>query len=173
MSLNCPTYGMEMKYHGKTVLREGDKNDMKIEDFNPRLQAQIREQLLGEKVGKPNRFQEGLAPVPAGSNPARPTLKPLLNKTETRCRDLIRARGYDPILEQAITLRLDPPFKSYRPDLAYVGVTGLTLVEVKAPHRFARAGIAKAALAAKTYPMFRFELFMRTKNGWQESVLSS
>jgi hypothetical protein len=80
-------------------------------------------------------------------------------------------RGYE-VLEQAITLRLDPPFTSYRPDLAYMRGTCLALVEVKGPHRFREKGIAKAALAAKTYPMFRFELFDWTKEGWKESVLS-
>ena len=45
-------------------------------------------------------------------------------------------------------------------------------MEVKGPHRFREKGIAKAALAAKTYPMFRFALFDWTKEGWKESVLS-
>ncbi len=85
----------------------------------------------------------------------------ILNKTETRARDILRARQYSPIWEQAITLKLDPPFKSYRPDLAHMSTLSdvLTLIEVKGPHRFRRAGIAKAALAAKTYPQFRFELW--------------
>jgi hypothetical protein len=130
--------------------------------------------------GKPSRtspleIQRESEPVSA--RPARPSqrirkaTKPLLNKTETRCRDILLARGYQPVLEQAITLRLDTPFRSYRPDLAYMRGTYLTLVEIKGPHRFREKGIAKAALAAKCYPMFRFELWDWTDKGWKESVL--
>ena len=122
---------------------------------------------------------EGATPVrrppPAQTDataPRQTPKQPLLNKTEQRCRDILMARGYE-VLEQAITLRLDPPFKSYRPDLAYPHHRwGLVFVEVKGPHRFREKGIAKAALAAKTYPMFRFLLFDLTKDGWKESVLS-
>lgn len=82
------------------------------------------------------------------------------------------SRGVVGILEQAITLRLDPPFKSYRPDLAYINCTGgLVFTEVKGPHRFRRAGIAKAALAAKTYPHFLFVLVEWDGHQWKESVL--
>jgi len=99
--------------------------------------------------------------------------KPLMNNTEQRCRQLLASRGVVGIMQQAITLRLDPPFKSYRPDLAYLGACGLVFVEAKGQHRFRRAGIAKAALAAKTYPQFRFELFEWDGKAWKESVLSS
>jgi len=100
--------------------------------------------------------------------------KPRLNKTETRWKAVLESRGVTGIMEQAITLRLDPPFKSYKPDLAYHTPTGgLCFVEVKGPHRFRKAGIAKAALAAKTYPQFRFELADWTGKEWKESVLSS
>ena len=99
--------------------------------------------------------------------------KPLLNKTEQRWLAVLRSRNYGPILEQAITLRLDSPFKSYRADLATFENGQLVLWECKAPHRFARAGIAKAACAAKTYPSFKFVLAMwDTKTGWKETVLS-
>ncbi len=95
-----------------------------------------------------------------------------LNKTEARYRDLLKARGRTLILEQAITLSLDPPFRSYRPDLAFIDPAGaLWLYEVKGPHRFRRAGIAKVALAAKTYPMFQFILAEWTKEGWKETSL--
>ena len=104
------------------------------------------------------------APITSGK-------QPLLNKTETRFRDILKARGYI-VYEQAFTLRLDQPFKSYRPDLAYIRDRELVFVEIKAPHRFARAGIAKAACAAKTYPFLRFELAMWTGGEWKESVLS-
>lgn len=99
--------------------------------------------------------------------------KKRLNKLETRYRDILLRRGENP-LEQAITLALDPPFKSYRPDLAYVSaVYGLVFIETKGPHRFREKGIAKAALAAKTYPMFRFELVEYDKdNGWKTTLLS-
>ena len=96
-----------------------------------------------------------------------------MNHTELRCQALLESRGVVNIMQQAITLRLDPPFKSYRPDLAYLGTSGLVLVEVKGEHRFKRAGIAKAALAAKTYPQFRFELFEWDSKTWKESVLSA
>lgn len=105
----------------------------------------------------------------------RQSTKPLLNKTEQRYCDLLEARGCGPIFKQAFTLRLDPPYKSYKPDLAYFGDKGfiaLTFVEVKGPHRFRKAGIAKAALAAKTYPQFRFELADWTGKEWKESVLT-
>lgn len=97
--------------------------------------------------------------------------RPLLNETEQRWRTVLEARGYK-ILQQAITLALDPPFRSYRPDLAYIKGTYLTLVEVKGPHRFREKGIAKAALAAKTYPQFRFELADWTGSEWKESEFS-
>lgn len=135
------------------------------------------QEAVGGSASLPARTRQSRAGDPthiptAGPKPAAHVASPLLNKTEQRFRDLLLARGYHPILEQAITLRLDPPFKSYRPDLAYIKGTYLVLVEVKAPHRFSRAGIAKAALAAKTYPMFRFELFMWTKAGWKEFLLT-
>lgn len=104
--------------------------------------------------------------------------KARLNKRETLCKAILVSRGITEIMEQAITLRLDPPFKSYTPDLAYwdrgvwQGHGRLILVEVKGPHRFRRAGIAKAALAAKTYPQFHFELFDWDGKQWKESVLS-
>ena len=97
-----------------------------------------------------------------------------LNKTETRYRDLLRARGETTILEQAITLALDPPFRSYRADLVTVDLEGegiLHFYEVKGNHRFKRAGIAKVALASKTYPFFTFFLAEWTKEGWKETVL--
>ena len=126
-------------------------------------------QLGAGTVIQPHSGEAGKAEEPA----EQATIRPSLNKTERRCRDILLARGYRPILEQAITLRLDPPFKSYRPDLAYVKEsTHLVFCEVKGPHRFREKGIAKAALAAKTYPMFRFELFEWTDRGWKESVLS-
>lgn len=98
--------------------------------------------------------------------------KPLLNKTEQRYFDLLTEKGWWP-MKQAITLRLDPPFRSYTPDLAYVSVVhGLIFVEVKGLHRFREKGIAKAALAAKTYPFFRFELAQWDGKEWKVSVLS-
>lgn len=103
----------------------------------------------------------------------RQSQKPQTNQTEQRCVQRLEARGVVNIMKQAITLRLDPPFKSYRPDLAYLGASGLVFVEAKGQHRFRRAGIAKAALAAKTYPQFRFELFEWDGKEWKESVLSS
>lgn len=100
-------------------------------------------------------------------------LKPLLNKLETRHRDILVGMGIK-VLEQAITLRLDPPYRSYTPDLAYVGDDGLTLLEIKGPHRFREKGIAKAALAAKTYPMFDFILVEWTKDKrWKLTGLST
>lgn len=97
---------------------------------------------------------------------------PLLNATEDEWARLLGMQGVTGIMKQAITLRMDPPYKSYRPDLAYIGKYGLTFVEVKGPHRFREKGIAKAALAAKTYPQFRFELAEWTGSKWKESVLS-
>lgn len=130
-----------------------------------RLEAVERPDVAGQPPG-PSLSSRHSARLSISTDEAK------LNKTEQRCRDLLLERGYYPILEQAITLRLDPPFTSYRPDLVYVKGTHLTLVEVKGPHRFREKGIAKAALAAKTYPMFRFELFDWTNKGWKESVLS-
>ncbi len=101
----------------------------------------------------------------------RQSSKPILNKTEQRYFELLASQGRS-VLKQAITLRLDPPYKSYRPDLAYLSQAGLCLVEVKGPHRFRKAGIAKAALAAKTYPWFHFVLADWTGTEWKESVLS-
>jgi hypothetical protein len=75
------------------------------------------------------------------------------------------------LLEQAITLRLDAPFRSYRPDFAFTNAQQLWLVEVKGPHRFREKGIAKAALAAKTYPMFTFLLAEWDGKQWKETVL--
>ena len=100
------------------------------------------------------------------------TSKPLLNQTEERYLGMLKSMGYSTIFVQAITLRLDPPFKSYRPDLAYFHQYALVFVEVKGPHRFREKGIAKAALAAKTYPQFRFELAEWTGKEWKESVLT-
>lgn len=112
-------------------------------------------------------------PIPTASpKRIRQSGKALLNKTEGKWKAILDMRGITGILEQAITLRLDPPFKSYRPDMAYIRDGQLTLVEVKGPHRFREKGIARAALAAKTYPMFRFELADWTANGWKESVFT-
>ena len=102
----------------------------------------------------------------------RQSQKPLLNRTEQQYYDLLVERGHS-VRKQALTLRLDPPFKSYTPDLFYLGTFGIVLVEVKGPHRFREKGIAKAALAAKTYPEFRFELADWTGTKWKITVLSS
>lgn len=113
--------------------------------------------------------------IPASAPPKRirQSSKPVLNGLETKWLAILTSRGVTGIMKQAITLRLDPPYKSYTADLAYLGANGLRLVEVKGPHRFRRAGIAKAALAAKTYPQFVFELADWTGKEWKESVLSS
>ncbi len=108
----------------------------------------------------------------------RQSTKPLLNVTEQRYCNILESCGRQcsPVFKQAFTLRLDPPYKSYTPDLAYFshgnGYPALTFVEVKGPHRFRKAGIAKAALAAKTYPQFRFELADWDGKQFKESVLS-
>lgn len=95
-----------------------------------------------------------------------------LNQTEQRYKDRMIAQGITDIREQAITLKLDPPFKSYRADLSYVTMhNSLCLVEVKGPHRFRRAGIAKVALAAKTYPEFAFLLAEWDGKEWKETGL--
>jgi hypothetical protein len=148
-------------------------------DLRPKI-----EQALGEGGGAANRncsLKPGDGPAsslvcaakpsqnPRNERPARP---PILNKTERRFRDILLARNYAPVLEQAITLRLDPPFTSYRPDLAVFELGKFVFWEVKAPHRFARAGIAKAACAAKTYPRLTFRLAMWTAQGWKETTLS-
>ena len=98
---------------------------------DPRLRQRLLEALQGATpLDIPPKPTDATAPR---QTPARP----ILNKTERRCRDILLARGYSPILEQAITLRLDQPFTSYRPDLAYIHPRwGLVLVEVKGPHRF-------------------------------------
>ena len=136
---------------------------------------------MGESTRKrnPNLFAPAVASKIAEAI-AMPTLpqmgkpKPLLNKTETRAKEVMRTLFANPILEQAITLRLDPPFKSYRPDLAVVLLASgqLCFIEVKAPHKYARAGIAKAACAAKTYPQFRFELWMWKDGKFEVTVLT-
>ncbi len=74
-------------------------------------------------------------------------------------------------MKQAITLRLDPPFQRYTPDLAFIANGILVLIEVKGLHRFRRAGIAKAALAAKTYPQFLFKLYEWINNDWKITLL--
>jgi hypothetical protein len=118
------------------------------------------------------RSLAALAPAFTAAAMVKRVPKSLLNKTEARWLAVLEGRGHA-VLKQAITLRLDPPFKSYRPDMSYVYCGKLTLVEVKGPHRFREKGIARAALAAKTYPMFRFELADWTAKGWKESVLSA
>lgn len=101
----------------------------------------------------------------------RQSSKPL-NQTEQRYKERMIAQGITDIREQAITLKLDPPFKSYRADLSYVTMhNSLCLVEVKGPHRFRRAGIAKVALAAKTYPEFAFLLAEWDGKEWKETGL--
>ncbi len=105
--------------------------------------------------------------------PKRIRLNSVLNKTEQKYLSVLERRGVAAIMKQSITLRMDPPYKSYRPDLAYVDGDTLRFIEVKGPHRFRNAGIAKAALAAKTYPQFRFILADWVCGEWKESVLSS
>ena len=141
----------------------------KIDQFNQRTQEQIRRQMGSAYV------KAFLGQIEAETpRRIRQSQKPLLNATETRYRNVLLSRGVSDIMEQAITLRLDPPFKSYTPDLAYVSPAGLglVLVEVKGPHRFREKGIAKAALAAKTYPQFIFKLADWTGYEWKESALS-
>lgn len=123
------------------------------------------------QVGKPRPIH-GTTEL---ASPKKRIRKPLLNQTETYCLMQLEANGHRNIMKQAITLRLDPPFKRYTPDLAYMQGTYLTLIEVKGPHRFREKGIAKAALAAKTYPMFRFELWdwNKDRKRFNVSVLSS
>ena len=103
--------------------------------------------------------------------PAVARVSSKLNKTEARYRDRIRL-NYGKIFEQAITLAIDPPFRSYRPDLAAFEESTLHVFEVKAEHRFKEKGIAKAALAAKQWPNIVFHLALWTINKvWKESIL--
>lgn len=102
----------------------------------------------------------------------RQDTKPLLNRLESQWLTWFQGNYSTPVIAQSITLRLDPPFTSYRPDFAYLD-RGLVLVEVKGPHRFREKGIAKAALAAKTYPMFQFVLFEKRDGEWKSTILSA
>lgn len=100
--------------------------------------------------------------------------KPLLNALEKKWKAVLVGRGVteSDIMEQAITLRLDPPFKSYTADLALTLPLGkLVLFEVKGPHRFREKGIAKAALAAKTYPQLTVVLADWKNKQWKETTL--
>lgn len=98
-------------------------------------------------------------------------LRRSLNKSETKYCAILESKGYK-VRKQSITLALDPPYKSYTPDLAYKVGFALVLVEVKGPHRFREKGIAKAALAAKTYPEFTFLLADWVGGQWKETILS-
>ncbi len=153
---------------------------VKLDQLEPKLRARIEAQMAKEDMLTPCQTNYALQrpqalnaaachsdAVTAGDKVA----KPLSNKTERRFRAILEAREYNPIWEQAITLRLDAPFTSYRPDYATFKGGYLWFYEVKAPHRFARAGIAKAALAAKTYPQFKFILAMWEDGQFKETVL--
>ncbi len=130
--------------------------------------------IYGEMAPLEKPSNADLARGPSFSKRIRQSSKPLLNKTEEMFAVVLGYRSIGKVWKQAITLRMDPPYKSYRPDLAYWDCVRVVLVfvEVKGCHRFREKGIAKAALAAKTYPQFRFELAEWTGSEWKESVLS-
>ena len=130
----------------------------------------VKASLGGLATGEGSHSESEAPSLMKGLRPAKRIRE--LNKTEARWADVLAGRGYSPVLKQCITLALDPPFTSYRPDLAYWKRQGLIFVEVKGEHRFKEKGIAKVALAAKTYPMFRFELVQWTGTEWKESVMT-
>ena len=137
---------------------------------DPKLRRRIEEALGDATPLKQTAIQQADRKVPLQFRSRPSHLR--LNKTEQRWCDVLEGRGYK-VMRQAITLRLDPPFTSYRPDLAVFEVGRLVFWEVKARHRFARAGIAKTACAAKTYPCLQFKLALWTGETWQESTFSS
>ena len=138
---------------------------------DPKLRQRIEEALGDAPPLKQTAIQQADRKVPFQFRSRPSHLR--LNKTEQRWCDVLEGRGYK-VMRQAITLRLDPPFTSYRPDLAVFEEGQLVLWEVKAKHRFARAGIAKTACASKTYPCFKFKLALwDNSKGWLESEFSS
>lgn len=136
----------------------------KLHDLPPKLRAQAERQLAARPLEE--------QPVVTTQHPKAP--KPLLNKLESAWLAWFKATHAEVVLTQAITLRLDPPFTSYRPDFAYMDLSHgeLVLVEVKGQHRFREKGIAKVALAAKTYPLFTFVLYERVDGYWKSTVMS-
>jgi len=145
-------------------------------DWLRHYQMKTAKQHNAELIGEAGPISDPLGPLKSQLDyvPAkrvRQSSKPLMNKTELRWAAELKARQIGYVLEQAITLRLDPPFKSYRPDIAVVCAGEVRFWEVKAPHRFAQKGIAKAALAAKTYPQFEFTLAMWDGKRWEETKL--
>jgi len=132
--------------------------------------AVLRKAIPANSKGDSGHF-DGSGDIKTPKKRLRQSGKPLLNELEKSWRNVLIASGHK-VLEQAITLRLDPPFKRYRPDLAYQLHGTLVLVECKGHHRFREKGIARVALAAKTYPMFRFELVERNGVDWKISAMT-
>lgn len=141
----------------------------KLTDLPKRHHKEALEQM--GHIGTPNPTESLLGANSAVLERFRGAPRPLLNKLEARFKAILESRGYS-VMCQAITLRLDPPFRSYTADLAILicGVE-LWLFEVKGPHRFREKGIAKAALAAKTYPQIPIILADWDGNQWKESRL--
>ncbi len=107
---------------------------------------------------------------------------PKLNKTETLWKQELERRGHKIIIAQQITFKLANGV-CYRPDLVTIDIpwTGvgfsdrrlveITCWETKAPHRFAKASLAKPKLAAKEFPWIRWKLIRRDKNIWTEEEI--
>lgn len=141
----------------------------KLTDLPKRHHKEALEQM--GHIGTPNPTESLLGANSAVLERFKGAPRPLLNRLEGRFKAILEERG-QAVMSQAITLRLDPPFKRYTADLAYIDRLGhLYLVEVKAHHRFREKGIAKAALAAKTYPQIPIILADWDGKQWKESRL--
>lgn len=94
----------------------------------------------------------------------------LLNKTERRWLDVLRARNYSHVLVKPITLKLGHDCR-YTPDLVTADLAGLVTVwEVKGAYVYEKA-MYKPRMAAHMFPFFRFVLAQWKDNQWTESLI--
>jgi len=93
----------------------------------------------------------------------------LLNKTEARWRDVLIGRGYGPVWEMAIRLKL-AHHTTFLPDFAVMRTNRLTFYEVKGGFIREDAWI-KLKLAAHLYPEFDFVMAQWTDMGWVETEI--
>jgi hypothetical protein len=92
--------------------------------------------------------------------------KPRMNRTETELYGILKARGYDRVDFEAITLTLGTGSR-YTPDFLCVQGEKVTFFEAKGAF-IREAALVRLKVAARMYPEFTFILAQKKAGKWTE-----
>ncbi len=129
------------------------------------LREKYRTQVQAQKKASPSRVShQGVQTLgnPVGA-------KSPMNRTETELYGMLKARGYDRVEFEAITLTLATGSR-FTPDFLTVSGSIVTFFECK--NNFIReAALVRLKVAARAYPFFIFILAQKKAGIWKETII--